>query len=198
MKKPSPYQIFNEWLFNPVPYAPFPEECLRAINKRAILASLGKLDGVTIYLDKYFNKYDLMAANDLEFYMFVKEYIIKKFRVKKWDLSFFKTEKKQKNLKELQKSFPYLKLNEIEFFMELVKDDEEADGLYESLGLSKPKKKKMNKSEKKEFNERRKAEVAKIAEELGVPDSFDKLLQQFNVKLNIDSDGIYCQEGTHD
>lgn len=193
-KKINPYKLFQDWLFNVMPDPPFPEECLKGINKRAVLASLGKLDGVTIYMDEHFNNFDLMNLDDIEFYKFVRVHIIKKFKVGKWDLSFFKSEKKNKNLKELQKSFPYLKQPEIEVFMELVKDDEDCDMLYESLGMTKPKKKKLTKVAKKELSERKKERLI----ENNLPVSFGDLLNQYNKKPVFDMDGLGYQEGCND
>ena len=192
MSKPirlNPYKLFQDWLFNVMPNPPFPEECLKGINKRAVLASLGKLDGVTIYLDKHFNNFDLMNLNDIEFYKFVRTNIIRKFRVSKWDLSFFKSEKKNKNLKELQRSFPYLKTSEIEVFMKLVKVDDQVDELYESLGMAKPKKKKLTKAAKKEISKR----INERLVENNIPVSFGDLLHQYNKKSVYDIDGLGYQ-----
>lgn len=192
-KKINPYRIFQDWLFNVMPDPSFPEECLKGINKRAVLASLGKLDGVTIYMDKHFNNFDLMNLDDIEFYKFIRVNIIKKFKVGKWDLSFFKSEKKDKNLKELQKTFPYLKTSEIAAFMELVKDDDEVDNLYESLDMYKSKKKKLTNNAKKEIMSRKKERLI----ENNIPVSFGDLLKQFN-KLPVYDIGGDCYQQPDD
>jgi len=187
-RKKSPYTIFNDWLFSSLPNAEFPIEVLKAINKRSILASLGKLDGVTIFLNEYFNNFGTMAFDDIEFYTFVRA-LIKKHRVKKFDLSFYKHEKINKNLKELQRDFPYLKRLEIGMFMELVKEDPEYDDFAESIGIAKKtRQRKTTKADKKAIEKRRAVEKEEVI-------TFEGWLKNFNQTIKNDA-GVCYQEVT--
>ncbi len=149
-KKQSPYQEFKHWLFDAAPSVELEDWVKRGINKRAVLSSLAGLDGVTIYLNKQFNRFNTMSLDDDEFYNFVRSDVIKKFRVKKSEMTFFKHQKRDKSLREIHIHFPHLKEYEVALFMELVKDDEDYEALLENLGLSKSRKKKLTKKELRE------------------------------------------------
>lgn len=145
----NPYHEFKLWLNNPAPQVPLKEEVIKAINKRAVLGSLGTYGGVTIFLNEWFNTYDMMELDDMEFYRFIKD-IIQKFKVNVYkDFSYFKSEKKDKQLAEIHKYFPYLKKEEVSLLLDIIKEDEEYDQFMDYIGLKKYKKIKTPKEKKK-------------------------------------------------
>lgn len=149
--KISPYREFRDWLLNPMPNKELPMNVIKAINPRSVLCMFGNLHGVSIFLNEYFNTFDVMALPQIEFYKFLKD-IVHKHNITPRDFSFYYSEKHNKSLKELNCKFPFLKRHELSTFLEDVKDDPEAEALYESLGLNKYKSKKLTKKEKKELN----------------------------------------------
>lgn len=185
-KKISPYTEFKNWLFNPVPNAELDEWVIKAINKRAVLSSLCGLDGVTIYLNKVFNSFYTMALDDIEFYNFIRNDIIKRFRVRKDELTFIKHEKKDKTLRDIHRHFPMLKSYEVKQFMEDMKHDSEYAHLCEALGISTHKKKKMTKKDKKEYGD---ISIDDYKPSNPEPKTFQDLVEVFNRKVK-DEDGI--------
>ena len=139
MAEKSPYAIFKEWLFDGDMRSEIPEICLSVINKRTALSMLGRAGNVTIFVDKYFNNYEMMKLDDAEFFKFMKELVVTK-EFGKYDFSFFKSASPDKDLKELRKKLFFLKLYEIELLLEVAKNDDEFDAFEEALGITKYKK----------------------------------------------------------
>lgn len=153
--KVSPYKLFKEWLLNPYPKAELSDEVLKSINPKSILHMFGSMGGITIYLDEYFNNFGLMYCNPLEFYNFLKQ-LVQKYKIGRYDFSFFASMKMDKTIQELHRKFPMLKQYEIYDLLDRCKDDEENEAFLESLGLNKkPKiiKEKKNKPKKKILKE---------------------------------------------
>jgi len=146
-KKISPYRELKEWMLNSYPNAKLSEEVLRAINPKTVLHMFGSLGGITIFLDDYFNNFDLMYCNPLEFYNFLRS-IVQKHRIKKYDFSFFYSLKKDELITKLQRKLPYMKKYEIYDLLEYCKDDTENNSFLENLGLNKSKTKKVKKGKK--------------------------------------------------
>ena len=135
-KEISPYKIFSEWLLNPCPDAELSEDVIKAINPKTALCMFGKVGGVTVFLDKYFNKFEVMLLKPLEFYLFLKS-LVKKYKIKKYDFSYFPTMKRDKTLTEIQMKLPHLKKSEISYLLEKCKNDPRSDSFFESLGIKK-------------------------------------------------------------
>lgn len=158
-KKISPYVEFKNWLFNPLPESRLSESTIKEINPRAVLSSLGNLGGVTIYLNKWFNDYNLMMVPSQDFYFFVKE-LVQKHKVKKTDFTFYASEKTDKSLKEIHTYFPHLKRYEVFEILQVIENNDEYETLAEKFGLKKkPKKKKLTKELKKELKQENKIEL---------------------------------------
>ena len=148
-KKISPYRVFKDWLLNSYPNAKLSEETLKAINPKSVLHMFGSLGGITIYLDEYFNNFELMKCNPIEFYDFLKQ-LVQKHHIGKYDFSFFISMKRDKGIKEIQRKLPLLKKYEIYDLIERCKEDEENKSFLENLGLlKKSKMKKIPKTKKK-------------------------------------------------
>jgi len=148
-KKISPYRIFTEWLLNPCPDAELSGDVIKAINPRTVICMFGKIGGLTIFLNDHFNNFSVMNLDPLEFYQFLKS-LVKKYKIKKWDFSYFPTMKRDKTISEIQMKLPHLKKSEIIYLLEQCKSDEDYDSFCESLGIRKnPKIKKIKKKGKK-------------------------------------------------
>jgi hypothetical protein len=146
-KKTSPYNEFKEWLLNPYPNSTLKEDIIRAINPKTVLHMFGCFGEITIFLDEYFNKFELMNCNPIEFYIFLKE-VVQNNRIGKYDFSYFYSMKKDKEIIKLQRKLPYMKKYEIYNLLEYCKDDSENDSFLENLELNKVKKKKVSKKVK--------------------------------------------------
>jgi hypothetical protein len=131
----SPYQVFKEWLLDGDAHSDIPEVCLSVLNKRTALCMFGNLGGITIYLNKYFNTYEMMKLSDLDFYKFLKSIVIDK-KVNRYEFSFYKHEKEDTSTKKLQEKLPTLKTYEIEFLLDAASNDAEYEGFKEALGIA--------------------------------------------------------------
>jgi len=150
-KTKSPYNIFRDWLVNPHPEAVLDDWVISALNPRSVLSMFVNCKDITIYLNTQFNNFGVMSLNHLEFYKFIKSIVIK-HKFTKWDFSYLKHEKQDKNLTQIHKYFPELKRHEVEEFLEYAKVDEDYDKLCEMLGINIVKKKKLTKDEKKQLH----------------------------------------------
>jgi len=179
-KKVSPYSEFKEWLLNSYPKAVLSEEVIRAINPKTVLHMFGNLGGITIFLDDYFNNFNVMNCNPIEFYKFLKD-IVQKHKIRKYDFSFFYSMKKDKIIIELQKKLPYMKKYEIYDLLEYCKEDSDNDSFLENLGLNKTKKKKIKKSK---VSKKIVPEEAKTFEQLSIQNikTWDDWVNSFNLE----------------
>jgi len=151
-KNVSPYKIFKEWLLNPYPDAELPDVIIRAINPKTVMYMFGKLGEITIFLDEYFNNYDIMYCNPIELYDFLRE-IVQKYNIKKYEFSFFMSMKTDKLINRLQRKLPYLKKYEIYDLLERCQQDPDNDSFLENLNMKQSKVKKLRKKSKKEKTE---------------------------------------------
>lgn len=136
-KKPpqeSPYNVFRDWVVNSNPEAILPDWVVMSLNPRSILSMFVNCKDITIYLNNQFNSFNVMSLNCLEFCKFIKTIVIK-HKITKWDLTYLKHEKQDKNLTQIHKYFPMLKRHEVENFLEYVKGDKEYDKLCEMLEI---------------------------------------------------------------
>jgi hypothetical protein len=138
-----------------------------------------------------------MYLDDEEFYNFLKNEIVKRLHIKPYEMTFFKHEKLDKNIKEIHRSFPYLKHNEVAMFMELVKNDESYNSLLENLGLTKSSKKKLTKKDKIELNKIKEQEdsildMLEVKHEIKA-NTFIELLSIYNKKLKQENNSMFSE-----
>jgi len=110
----------------------------------------GSMGEITIYLDEYFNNFEMMSCNPLEVYNFLRQ-IVQKHRIGKYDFSFFASMKRDKTIREIHKKLPYLKQYEIYDLLERCKEDDGNEPFLENLGLLKKAKIKKTKKPKKKI-----------------------------------------------
>ena len=137
-------------MFNPTDEL-LPVAVTAPINTCNILQSFSKCDRLTVFLNNLFNTYDVYTLDKQFFFQFLKD-MVKKKRLKRSDLSFFKHHKEDKVIKMVHSRFPHLKHMEVIALIDLVKKDEEVYPQFaETVGLEVPKKKKITKKQAAEF-----------------------------------------------
>lgn len=144
----SPYTLLSEWFFDNNINSTLDDYVLKGTNHRAVLCMFGNLGKITIFLNDYFNAYNIMLIDKFSFYKMLKEIIIKK-NITKYQLSFYKLESKDdKIIVKLKKKYPYLKSYEIDWFLKKIQGTDEYHLLMEIIGEEEVKKKKLTKAEK--------------------------------------------------
>lgn len=150
MSKVSPYKLFKDWLINPNDI-PLDDDVLRTINQRSALCMFGNLYNITVYLNEYFNTFDVMKLDKYEFFTFLKS-IVKSNKLSYRDFSFYAFGKKDQIRREIILKFPYLKPYEINLIVdkiENIKDKEHKEIMMETIDPNgKYKSKKIKKSKR--------------------------------------------------
>lgn len=149
-KKMSPYAEFKNWLYEPKD-SKLSEDVIKAVSLYSVLCMMSNFNHITVYLNEHFNNFNSSKLDKLEFFEFIKD-IVQKNNINKYKFSFFKHMKKNKDLQVLHSYLPFLKQYEVSKLLELAKDDEDFEKLRDYLGLSKIKKKKITKKDKKEMS----------------------------------------------
>lgn len=146
-EKVSPYRAFTDWILNPRQDIELDEKIIKAINPRTVLCMFGGFPNITIFLNKHFNNFGVMYLDNKALYTFLKLMILR-FKITKYEFSFFASEKNDKSLSDIQRILPYLKKYEIYDLIERSKDDEDYDSFCETLGLKGVKRTKVKKVKK--------------------------------------------------
>lgn len=169
----SPYTALTTWMLSPAEEAVLEDWVVNALNPAMVLCMFGRIKGVTVFLNEYFNDYNIYTMNKKEFFIFLKE-IVQKKKITKNDLSYLKHHKEDKELSNIHKKFPMLKRYEVYQFLEELKKDEMYEEVLYALGLIdvKPKKTKVTKQQKKKDEELKKNDSDKVV-------SFDNWLSNF-------------------
>jgi hypothetical protein len=149
--KKSPYNLLKEWFYSPDSIK-LDENIIKALNPISVIQMFGSLNKITIFIDKYFNNYEIVKLDHYEFYKELKN-IVNEKKIGRYDYSFYKHIKQDKLLKELHKKFPYLKKYEIDTLFKSIKNEDMLEQLEYTLGISKKKKDKKKKLTKKELKE---------------------------------------------
>lgn len=145
--KVNPFHEFENWLFDKNINSVLEDYVIRAINPIAVMNRFSDLGGVTVFLDSVFNNYNVMKINKLNFYTMLKEIIIKK-NIKKTDLQWLLSSKKDSEAEVIKKHFPIFKNYEIRLLLAILEKDPKLESFLESVGLFKHKKEKLTKDEK--------------------------------------------------
>jgi len=152
------YREFSRWLFDGSLISPIPneQEILKynsPINHLYVLQCLLPHPKLTQYLNTYFNSYNLYQIPKKEFFFFVKHLVIR-LNINRTFFNFKKQREYDNNelYNKLIKKLPELKSYDISLLSEIINqlDTNDKEGYYSALGLSVPKKRKLNKRTKKE------------------------------------------------
>jgi len=153
-----PFKTFNNWLFDGDKNSGVPSELLKYNSPitHTYVLSLFMLNGsLNMYLDKYMNNIHLRYLDKEEFFMFIKK-CVADYKIKRNSIPFIKRYHKHEKLFEvLRERHATLKNDDIQLLCEIINKQENNERIYASLGLDKPKKRKVKKAKsKKKVNEK--------------------------------------------
>jgi len=161
-----PFRTYNAWLFDGSKKSNFPQAKYSSDGKELIPDILNYKSPIThtyaismflkhgplnYYLNKYFNNINLRYLDKKELFIFLKKCVLD-FRVKKFDITYFKRDYKTRLYGILRNKFPELKNCDISLLCEIIDDSNEKDNIYQTLGLEKVKRKKTKKEKPKVVN----------------------------------------------
>ena len=153
MQEKSPYTIFKEWLCDPRE-TELDEKTIKALNPLTVIRMFGKLGKLTTYLDNNFNNFYTMKLDHMEFYKELKQLVLAN-NVGKYQFTFFRFHKMDKEIRKIRKIFPYLKEYEIDMYLNYLKYTPDCEQYLESLGLTTlPKVVKVKKKDLKEIEKK--------------------------------------------
>ena len=165
----SPYQIFNNWLFDGRLDTPIPKpkvdddgkiivpDLLKynsPITSTYIVSLFLRHGSLNKYLNNYFNDINLRYITKEELFKFIKK-CIHEFRIKKKDIMFYKRTTKILLYEKLREKMPVLKNDDVLLLCDLIENSDEKEMIFNSLGLDNPKKtkiKKVNKIKEKKIS----------------------------------------------
>lgn len=139
--KGSPYKVFENWLQDRS-NNDLEEWVVKSLNPAMVLGMFGGLKRGTIFLNKYFNSYNVFKFPTNKLFQAFKQ-TYKKSGGRKSNLTFLKVSFKKQSVNKLLEYFPHLKNYEAKLLLEkleLISDKEEYQSFIESIGLEIPKK----------------------------------------------------------
>ena len=159
----SHFQVFFNWLFDGNIKSKIPKPKSDSDGKEVIPNILKYNSPITnTYIIKIFmnnlklNYYLNTVMNNINLWYLEKEdllYFIKKcvidFKIRRNSILYIKNEREEKLFSELRKRLKTFKNSEISLLCDIIKTSNDKELIYNSLGLSKPIKKKVKKSFKK-------------------------------------------------
>jgi hypothetical protein len=157
-KKPvSNYTLLTRWLFDGSKSTQIPDDVVndKSISQMYILYYF-QMSHYNLYINKYFNNYNLFSIDRLDIFRFMKQCI----QLTGYKPPFIKREPKTKNkmVDALKERYPYLKKEEVFMLVDYIDKSEDKDSIYEMFGFYTPKKKKVTVAERKKM-ESKKSEV---------------------------------------
>lgn len=156
------WKMMSAWINDKNAYSPYPSELETVFCGPQQLLHYFQCSPYIIELSHIFNNYNLYQMNQKDALTLIKEYVLKT----NFSPPFIRYSKKIKDTalyKILRKRCPHLKSQETAMLCQAIDADPNKDVLYETLGLSNPKKTKCPK---------------KIAEKIEVSEQISELVQQ--------------------
>jgi len=159
----SPYKLFNKWLFDgslktSIPLPKFDNEgkvlvpdLLKynsPISHTYLIKIFVRNGPLNHYLNTYFNNISLRYLSKEDLFKFIKKAVID-FRVKQRDITFFPYKQKDVLFEKLRSKLPILNNNDLSLLCDLVMKSSDKGLIYATLGLEKPKKKKIRQTKRK-------------------------------------------------
>jgi hypothetical protein len=150
-----PFKTFHAWLFDgsrntPLPKATEKVDILKynsPITHTYVLSMFPKHGPLNHYLNTYMNNINLRYLDKAELFLFIKKCVLD-FRVKRTDVTYFPYKRQTKLFTTLREKLPEFKNFEIKMICDKIDNDENRDQIYETLGIDKPKKKKLKKKKR--------------------------------------------------
>ena len=144
------FKTFFNWVFDGNIKSPIPRgENIPGILKynspitSTYVISLFLNNGpLNFYLDSYFNNINLRYIDKEELLFFIKKCVID-FKVQRKNIPFVQYKKNTKLFDSLRAKIPIIKNYDVSLLCDLVEKSPDAERIYSSLGIDKPKKKKL-------------------------------------------------------
>ena len=148
-----PFKTFNNWLFDGSRDTPIPTKGVDLLKYNSpithtyVISMFLNNGSLNHYLNKYCNNIGLRYMTKEELFLFIKRCVLD-FKATRRSVSYFKRKRDSQLFHGLRGKFPYLKHYEINFLCDVVDKSKEKEAIYQSLGIEKPKKKKIKKAKK--------------------------------------------------
>jgi len=150
-----PFKTFSNWLFDGMKSSPIPKpksgvDILKynsPITHTFALSIFMRNGYLNKYLDEYFNNINLRYLSREELFKFLKKCVID-FKVNRKDMVYYSFKRRDKLVEALQYKLPYLKINDISLLCDIIEKADDKEAIYDSLGLSTMKKKKIKTGKK--------------------------------------------------
>jgi len=150
------YKTFFNWLFDgninsPIPSGKDIPEILKynsPITPTYIISLFLNNGLLNYYLDSYFNNIGLRYLDKEELFFFIKKCVID-FKIKRRSIPFIQYKRDTKLFKILRLKIPTMKNFDISTLCEMIEKDPNSERIYGSLGIDKPKKRKLKITEQK-------------------------------------------------
>jgi len=163
--KTIPFKTYTNWLFDgsrntPIPEAKYSEDGKvlvpdimkynSPITHTFAIQMFMKNGPLNSYLNKHFNNINLRYLEKEELFYFLKKCVLD-FKVKRWDVVYYKWERTNKLFNILREKFPHLKNSDLELLCKTIERSKDKERIYHTIGLEVPKKKRVSikKKEKK-------------------------------------------------
>lgn len=140
--KISIYTILNRWMYNGSLNSSMPTELIndKSIGPQYILYYF-KDSMYNLYMNKHFNNYDIYQMDRIDILKFLKKCIILTGYRPRYTPKLKSTRSKIAQI--LKRKMPYYKWHDIELLVSMIDKGDDKDQIYETLGLYKPRKRKM-------------------------------------------------------
>jgi len=151
----SPYQLYNNWIFNPDQKVEIPKELLKYNSPITVFYALNMFimnSKLNSFLNEHFNNISVHYLEKEELFKFLKK-CVKDFKIQRNSIPYIPFNRKEKLYEALRRKIPTLKNYEISSLCDIVNKSEQKDSIYNALGLvktEKPAKIKKTKQKNKE------------------------------------------------
>ncbi|HQC61361.1 MAG TPA: hypothetical protein PLA60_03280 [Candidatus Pacearchaeota archaeon] len=163
MAETSPFQQFQNWLFDGSKKSEIPQNILKStspISSQYCISIFLNNPKLNHYLNTYFNNINIWYLEKEELFTFIKK-CVNDFRIQRRSLAYIPWRKTDKLFNSLRKKFTNLKDYEIVLYMDFLQKDENKDQILTTLGLNDDKKLKLTKNKK---SKNKKSKINKISE----------------------------------
>lgn len=181
--KISIYTILNRWMYNGSLNSPMPKELIndKVIGPQYILYYF-KDSMYNLYMNKHFNNYDIFQMDRIDMLKFLKRCII----LTGYRPRYVPRSKsiRSKITQILKRKMPYYKWHDIELLVSMIDKRDDKDQIYETLGLYKPRKRKVTKKKesKKTLKEQNIKNMDLFSTEVVNPQITDSVTQSEEIK----------------
>lgn len=157
-----PFRTFSNWLFDGNINSEIPKPKKDAngkdiipdilkynspITNQYVISIFLKNSILNHYLNRYLNNVGVWYLEKEDLFKFIKKCVID-FKVKKYDLVYYKRKKEDKLYQVMRERFPFLKNHDVRLFCKIVEASQERDAVYQKFNLEAPKKEKFRKNKK--------------------------------------------------